>query len=102
MTKPGGGGRSLGPQPASSKPAARMSARRIQHPSLSLPRRVARGIIVPGERPEEIILSRITRRRFVGTAAVAASTVALRWRPAEAAEFTYKYANNTPVDHPMN
>lgn len=45
-------------------------------------------------------MSRITRRRFVGTAAVAA--IAARPRRAAAAEFTYKYANNTPADHPMN
>jgi len=46
-------------------------------------------------------MPRITRRSFVGTGAAAISMAALP-RRAEAAEFTYKYANNTPVDHPMN
>jgi tripartite ATP-independent transporter DctP family solute receptor len=44
----------------------------------------------------------MTRRRFVGTAAIAAATAALPRRRAAAAEFVYKYANNTPADHPMN
>ncbi|HEX6361639.1 MAG TPA: TRAP transporter substrate-binding protein [Albitalea sp.] len=44
----------------------------------------------------------ITRRTVLRTAA-AASVVALPIRPAFAkAEFTYKYANNLPVTHPMN
>ncbi|MGH7211936.1 MAG: TRAP transporter substrate-binding protein, partial [Acetobacteraceae bacterium] len=43
----------------------------------------------------------ITRRRL---AALTASLplVALRARPAAAAEFEYKYANNLPVTHPLN
>jgi tripartite ATP-independent transporter DctP family solute receptor len=45
----------------------------------------------------------LTRR---GLLAAAGSTLAvapfLRTRPAEAAEFTYKYANNLPASHPMN
>src|ERR1700676_680969 len=47
---------------------------------------------------------KITRRRFVaGTAAAATAiaTVTIRPRRAEAAEFTYKYANNSPLTHPM-
>jgi TRAP-type transport system periplasmic protein len=43
----------------------------------------------------------ITRRSFVGAGAAAIGAAALP-RRARAAEFTYKYANNTPVDHPMN
>jgi len=48
---------------------------------------------------------KITRRRFVaGSAATATAiaTVNILTRRAEAAEFTYKYANNIVVDHPMN
>ncbi|HTE82041.1 MAG TPA: TRAP transporter substrate-binding protein [Reyranella sp.] len=47
---------------------------------------------------------RLPRRRLL-TAALASSTalplVAIRTRPANAAEFTYKYANNSPVSHPL-
>src|SRR5947208_2305705 len=46
----------------------------------------------------------ITRRRFVaGTAAAATAiaTVNILTRRAQAAEFTYKYANNSPLTHPM-
>ena len=46
-------------------------------------------------------MSGITRRSFVGAGA-AAIGVAVLPRRAGAAEFTYKYAHNTPVDHPMN
>jgi TRAP-type transport system periplasmic protein len=46
-------------------------------------------------------MPRITRRSFVGAGAAAIGVAALP-RRAGAAEFTYKYANNTPVDHPMN
>ena len=46
-------------------------------------------------------MSKLTRRRFVGTAAVV-SAAALLPRRARAAEFSYKYANNVVVDHPMN
>jgi TRAP-type transport system periplasmic protein len=47
---------------------------------------------------------KISRRKFIGTAAVAtaASAVGIIPRRAEAAEFTYKYANNLPPDHPLN
>src|SRR6185437_15057875 len=45
---------------------------------------------------------KITRRRFVAaSAATATATVNILTRRAEAAEFTYKYANNSPVTHPM-
>src|ERR1044071_3934872 len=47
---------------------------------------------------------RLPRRRLL-TAALAGSTalplVAIRTRSANAAEFTYKYANNSPVSHPL-
>jgi TRAP-type transport system periplasmic protein len=43
----------------------------------------------------------ITRRSFVGAGAAAIGAAALP-RRASAAEFAYKYANNTPVGHPMN
>lgn len=47
---------------------------------------------------------RLPRRRLL-TAALAGSTalplVAIRTRPANAAEFSYKYANNSPVSHPL-
>ena len=47
----------------------------------------------------------ITRRRFVAGSAAAATAIAtvnILTRRAEAAEFTYKYANNSPVTHPLN
>jgi tripartite ATP-independent transporter DctP family solute receptor len=51
-------------------------------------------------------MPKLTRRRFVATAAGAAAAasagVSLLPRRARAAEFTYKYANNIVVDHPMN
>ncbi|HXY99495.1 MAG TPA: TRAP transporter substrate-binding protein [Stellaceae bacterium] len=47
-------------------------------------------------------MTEITRRTFVGTAATAAAASALLPRRARAAEFSYKYANNSPVDHPLN
>ena len=47
---------------------------------------------------------RLARRRLLtaalaGTAAI--PLVAIRTRPANAAEFSYKYANNSPVTHPL-
>src|SRR5258707_15076141 len=46
---------------------------------------------------------KITRRRFVAGsgAATEIATVNILTRRAEAAEFTYKYANNSPLTHPM-
>ncbi len=46
----------------------------------------------------------ITRRQFVvGAAATGlATSFAIRTRPAHAAEFTYKFANNQALTHPMN
>ena len=46
---------------------------------------------------------RLDRRRLLATAgATALAAPLLRGRPAAAAEFTYKYANNLPLTHPMN
>jgi len=50
-------------------------------------------------------MKRITRRTVLAQGAAAATAIAtvnILTRRAEAAEFTYKYANNSPVDHPMN
>jgi len=48
---------------------------------------------------------RLNRRRLLGTTLAAGAAfplVAIRSRPAHAAEFSYKYANNSPVTHPLN
>ena len=48
---------------------------------------------------------RINRRRLLGATMAAGAAfplVAIRVRPANAAEFSYKYANNSPVVHPLN
>ncbi len=47
---------------------------------------------------------RLPRRRLLATTAAATAfpLVAIRTRPAHAAEFSYKYANNSPVTHPLN
>ena len=45
-------------------------------------------------------MASLDRRTLLAAAALAAP--ALRFRPAAAAEFTYKYANNLPLTHPMN
>ncbi|MBX6747094.1 MAG: TRAP transporter substrate-binding protein DctP, partial [Acetobacteraceae bacterium] len=42
------------------------------------------------------------RTLLAATASAALAVPALRIRPASAAEFTYKYANNLPTSHPMN
>ncbi len=47
-------------------------------------------------------MSQISRRALIGGAAGAAAASFVLPRRARAAEFTYKYANNSPVDHPMN
>ncbi len=41
-------------------------------------------------------------RRSLALGAAALPLFAIRTSPAEAAEFTYKFANNTPATHPMN
>ena len=48
---------------------------------------------------------RVNRRRLLGTTLAAGAAfplVAIRTRPAHAAEFSYKYANNSPLTHPLN
>jgi TRAP-type transport system periplasmic protein len=47
-------------------------------------------------------MGRITRRRLMTGAAAGAITITTGIRRGRAAEFTYKYANNLPVAHPMN
>src|SRR6266700_3494135 len=54
---------------------------------------------------EETPMSRLTRRKFLATTAAAGGGLAsfgILTSRARAAEFTYKYANNVPVTHPMN
>ncbi|CAN5392012.1 TRAP transporter substrate-binding protein [soil metagenome] len=49
-------------------------------------------------------MNALTRRRFLqttGTVAVGASTPLIGMRTASAAEFTFKYANNVPANHPL-
>ena len=41
-------------------------------------------------------------RRSLGLVAASLPLVAIRTRPANAAEFSYKFANNTPATHPIN
>jgi tripartite ATP-independent transporter DctP family solute receptor len=48
-------------------------------------------------------MTRITRRSaIVATAAASVPLFAIRTRPAHAAEFSYKWANNLPTAHPLN
>jgi tripartite ATP-independent transporter DctP family solute receptor len=54
---------------------------------------------------EAVMTIRLPRRRLLTAAlagTVAVPLVAIRTRPASAAEFSYKYANNSPVTHPLN
>ena len=44
----------------------------------------------------------ITRRRFVTGSAAALASIAVIRTPARAAQWTYKYASNISVDHPLN
>ena len=44
----------------------------------------------------------ILNRRALVAGAAALPLVAVRTRPAHAAEFTYKFANNLPASHPLN
>jgi tripartite ATP-independent transporter DctP family solute receptor len=46
-------------------------------------------------------MTRLPRRSLLAAGA-ALPLFAIRSRPAEAAEFSYKYANNLPVSHPLN
>ena len=46
---------------------------------------------------------KVSRRTLLGASALSAATIAAPWvARAQGAEFTYKYANNLPVAHPMN
>lgn len=46
---------------------------------------------------------KVSRRTLLGASALSAATIAAPWAArAQGAEFTYKYANNLPVAHPMN
>src|SRR3954453_19742794 len=47
-------------------------------------------------------MSTLSRRTFVQTTAASVGTVAILTDRAKGAEFTYKFANNQPVNHPMN
>ena len=50
-------------------------------------------------------MRKITRRKFVANTAIATGAVAsfgILTRRADAAEFSYKYANNSPLTHPLN
>ena len=49
-------------------------------------------------------MQQISRRKLMRSAAAVAAlgSVAILPRRARAADFTYKFANNNPVDHPMN
>ncbi|RFB70855.1 MULTISPECIES: TRAP transporter substrate-binding protein [unclassified Herbaspirillum] len=52
----------------------------------------------------ENFIGKITRRSFLKTVSIAsaAATTGLCGASANAAEFTFKYANNLPMSHPMN
>src|ERR1700730_8534882 len=81
-------------------PVARMERSGIRE----RPSRISLRSIRATER-EEIRMSKLTRRKFLATTAVGAGAVAsfgILASRARAAEFTYKYANNSPVTHPMN
>lgn len=46
---------------------------------------------------------KVSRRTLLGTSAFATAAIAAPWvARAQSAEFSYKYANNLPVAHPMN
>jgi TRAP-type transport system periplasmic protein len=47
-------------------------------------------------------MTSISRRTLLGGAAGAAAAGLILPRPARAAEFSLKYANNAPIDHPIN
>jgi TRAP-type transport system periplasmic protein len=57
-------------------------------------------VIAPRDRAGDVMPS-LSRRGFVAGAAAFASIGILRF-PASAAEFTYKYANDNPLTHPMS
>ncbi|HTW85287.1 MAG TPA: TRAP transporter substrate-binding protein [Candidatus Sulfotelmatobacter sp.] len=45
---------------------------------------------------------RISRGRFAAAGAAALASVAFARTPARAAQWTYKYASNLPIEHPLN
>ena len=47
-------------------------------------------------------MERITRKQFAAGASAAFASIGIVRFRADAAEFTYKYANNLPLSHPMN
>ena len=47
-------------------------------------------------------MQKLTRRRFVGAAGAASVVPLVYVSKAFGAEFTLKYANNSPVTHPLN
>jgi len=47
-------------------------------------------------------MPKLSRRRFTIFSAAALPLTAIRTRPAQAAEFSYKFANNLPAEHPLN
>src|SRR5471030_2933284 len=58
----------------------------------------------PTSRGEAPMTIRVNRRRLLSTTLAAGAAfplVAIRTRPAHAAEFSYKYANNSPLTHPL-
>jgi TRAP-type transport system periplasmic protein len=46
--------------------------------------------------------TRLSRGRFVAGSAAAFATIAVMRSPARAAQWTYKYASNVSLDHPLN
>ena len=46
--------------------------------------------------------NRLSRGRFVAGSAAALATIAVMRSPARAAQWTYKYASNVSLDHPLN
>lgn len=46
--------------------------------------------------------NRLSRGRFVAGSAAALATIAVLRSPARAAQWTYKYASNVSLDHPLN
>ena len=43
-----------------------------------------------------------SRARFVAGSAAVLASIAILTRPARAAQWTYRYASNLPIEHPLN
>ncbi|MFO1126835.1 MAG: TRAP transporter substrate-binding protein [Rhodospirillales bacterium] len=70
-----------------------------KHPKLEPPCRTAAELAPPAKARK----AGVTRRALVAAAGLTLAAAPLvRIRPARAAEFTYKYANNLPPSHPLN